>query len=207
MLAALGIGVRFDGSWVLRDVDLECAAGEVVAVVGRNGAGKTTLLRAVAGVLPIDRGTITLGGAPLVAALRRRVGFVPEAADAPGFLTSRDLLALSAALRASPPLPEALRRRIYPAELERARIATLSLGERRRVCLAAALVGDPALLILDEPENGLDASGVELLIELLTEARVRGAAVLLVSHDPALRRALGCREFQLAADELCAAGG
>ncbi|HWM84653.1 MAG TPA: ABC transporter ATP-binding protein [Kofleriaceae bacterium] len=197
MLSLEGVGVRLDGNWVVRGVDLACSSGEAIAVVGENGAGKTTLLRAVAGILPFDRGFISLGGEPLRGSVRRRVGFVPEAADPPGFLTARDLIALSAALRDAPPPAEELRRRLYPAELERARIATLSLGERRRVCLAAAMVGEPSLLILDEPENGLDAAGVIILVELLTAACQRGAIVLIATHDAPLRAALACRELRL----------
>jgi len=166
--------------------------------VGQNGAGKTTILRAVAGILPLDAGSIALSGEPLRGRARRRVGFVPEAADPPGFLTARELVALSAALRRAAVPPEEERRRLYPAELEGARIATFSLGERRRVCLAAALVGEPALLVLDEPESRLDLAGANLLVELLGETRRRGAVVLVASHEPALRRALGCREIRLA---------
>jgi ABC-type multidrug transport system ATPase subunit len=127
---------------------------------------------------------------------------VPEGADPPGFLTARDLLALTCALRSSEPLAEAERRRLYPAELESARIGTLSLGERRRVCLAAALIGDPALLVLDEPENGLDKDGAALLVEIIAAARARGAIILLASHEAPLRAALGCREIQLAGGRL-----
>jgi ABC-2 type transport system ATP-binding protein len=198
MLQLEQVGVRLDGHWVVRDIDLVGAAGEAIAVVGANGAGKTTLLRVLAGVLPLDRGFIGLAGEPLRGAARRRVGFVPEAADAPGFLTARDLLALSAALRAAPEPEEGTRRRLYPASLEDARLATMSLGERRRVCLAAALIGDPALLVLDEPENGLDAAGVEVLVALLREAMERGAVVVVATHDVGLRQALHCSELRLA---------
>ncbi len=206
MLELDQVGVRLDGRWVVRDIDLVCPAGSAVAVVGANGAGKTTLLRIVAGILPLDRGFITLAGQPLRGATRRRVGFVPEAADPPPFLTARDLLALCAALRDSPIPDDDQRRRLYPAALEDARIGTMSLGERRRVCLAAALVGDPAVLVLDEPENGLDAAGTETLISLLRDACGRGAIVLVATHDAALRSALDCRELRLESGRLAAAG-
>jgi ABC-type multidrug transport system ATPase subunit len=202
MLALEDVGVRLDGRWIVRDIGFRCEPGEVVALVGENGAGKSTVLRAVAGLVPIDRGFIGLAGEPLRGSARRRVGFVPEGADPPGFLTARDLLALTCALRSSEPLAEAERRRLYPAELESARIGTLSLGERRRVCLAAALIGDPALLVLDEPENGLDKDGAALLVEIIAAARARGAIILLASHEAPLRAALGCREIQLAGGRL-----
>jgi ABC-type multidrug transport system ATPase subunit len=202
MLELAQVGVRLDGRWVVRDIDLVCEPGEAIAVVGENGAGKTTLLRAVAGILPLDRGFIALDGEALRGGVRRRVAFVPEAADPPGFLTARDLLALTAALRSTAPPSEDARRRLYPAALEDARIATLSLGERRRVCLAAALAGDPSVFVLDEPENGLDAAGADLLVSLLGEVRARGAIVLVATHDAALRAALGCREARLSAGRL-----
>jgi ABC-2 type transport system ATP-binding protein len=198
MLQLEQVGVRLDGHWVVRDIDLVGAAGEAIAVVGANGAGKTTLLRVLAGVLPLDRGFIGLDGESLRGAARRRVGFVPEAADPPGFLTARDLIAFTAALRAAPEPAEEARRRLYPASLEDARLATMSLGERRRVCLTAALIGDPALLVLDEPENGLDAGGVDVLVALLREAMARDAVVVVATHDAGLRAALDCRELRLA---------
>ncbi len=206
MLELEQVGVRLDGRWVIRDIDLVCNPGESIAVVGPNGAGKTTLLRIVAGILPLDRGFITLSGEPLRGATRRRIGFVPEAADPPPFLTARDLLALCAALRDAPLPDDDQRRRLYPSALEDARIGTMSLGERRRVCLAAALVGDPAVLVLDEPENGLDAAGTETLISLLRDACARGAIILIATHDAALRDALGCRELRLADGRHAAAG-
>ncbi len=202
MLELDQVGVRLDGRWVVRDIDMVCEAGESIAVVGANGAGKTTLLRIVAGILPLDRGFISLAGEPLRGATRRRVGFVPESADPPPFLTARDLLALCAALRAAPMPDEDLRRRLYPATLEDARIGTMSLGERRRVCLAAALSGDPSVLVLDEPENGLDVAGTETLVALLRDACARGAIVMLATHDATLRAALGCREVRLAGGRL-----
>jgi ABC-type multidrug transport system ATPase subunit len=202
MLELDHVGVKLDEHWVIRDIDLVGEAGEAIAVVGANGAGKTTLLRVLAGVLPLDRGFISLSGEPLRGAARRRVGFVPEAADPPGFLTARDLLAFTAALRAAPVPAEEARRRLYPASLENARLATMSLGERRRVCLAAALIGEPALLVLDEPENGLDAGGVDVLVALLRAATARGAVVVVATHDAALRAALACREMHLASGRL-----
>ena len=74
----------------------------------------------------------------------------------------------------------------------------MSLGQRRRICLAAAVVGDPPALVLDEPDNGLDADGLDALVELIDAATGRGAAVLVATHDPAVRARLGAREISLA---------
>jgi ATPase subunit of ABC transporter with duplicated ATPase domains len=73
----------------------------------------------------------------------------------------------------------------------------MSLGQRRRVCLAAALIGDPALLLLDEPSNGLDADGIEALIDIAEETTARGAAVVLATHDRELIAALNGVELAL----------
>ena len=192
-LALEGVGVRLGGRWIVRDASMSVGAGEAVALVGENGAGKSTLLGAVAGVVRCDRGVMTLGGRTLAGPVRRRVGFVPEAADPPGHLTAEELLALTAALKHAPVPGDTARRRFYPAPLDCARVDTLSLGERRRVCLAAALIGQPALLVLDEPDGGLDAGGLADLAAILGEEVARGAAVLLATHDRELVAALGAR--------------
>ncbi len=205
MLRAVSISKRLAGRWVLRDVDFDCPERAVVSVSGPNGAGKTTLLRIVAGVIEPDSGTVELDGAILSgrhASARRRIGYVPEAADPPGYLRVDDLLELVAALKGAPSLDPALRERLGVDALAHQRIEGLSLGERRRACLAAALVGDPAVLVLDEPSNGLDAKGARALVDLLRERRDAGATVLMASHDDSLMEALADRHLRLVSGRL-----
>jgi len=183
------LGVKRGGRRVLEGASLVAAAGDVVGIVGSNGSGKTTLLAAVAGVLAPDRGAVTIAGASVWGpdrervASRRQLGYVPEGADPPGHLTCDELLALVAAVKGAPPLGADLRASLDLGALGRVRIDRMSLGQRRRTCLAAALIGEPRLLVLDEPDNGLDAVGIDTLVAILGERSAAGAAALVASHD------------------------
>ena len=202
-----GLGVRRAGRRVLDAIDLSAERGEIVALVGANGAGKSTLLAAIAGVLAPDRGAVLVGGASVWGAERERrrargsIGYVPEAADPPGHLTGEEVLALVAAVKQAAPLDAAVRARLAlepDGAIARARIDRMSLGMRRRACLGAALVGEPALLVLDEPDNGLDPAGVDTLLALLRERAEAGAGVVIASHDAGLVDRLGARRVTLA---------
>jgi ABC-2 type transport system ATP-binding protein len=203
VLAVRGLGVRRSGRRVLAGIDLDAAGGEIVALVGANGAGKSTLLAAIAGALAPDRGAVLVAGASVWGAererrrARRALGYVPEAADPPGHLTGDEVVALVAAVKAAPGLDPELRARLGLATTAGTRIDRMSLGQRRRVCLGAALVGEPALLALDEPDNGLDPGGVETLVALLRERAESGAAVVIASHDAGLLDRLGARRVVL----------
>jgi ABC-type multidrug transport system ATPase subunit len=192
-LRIVDLGKRLGGRWVLQRLT-ETVEGGAAAVIGPNGAGKTTLLRIVAGILEPDEGQIFLRGHPLD---RRHIGYVPEAADPPLHLTVAELLALVAALRRAPPLDPALQARIGVDGLAGQRIGSLSLGQRRRACVAAALVGAPWLLVLDEPTNGLDAAGTALLGDLLASHIAGGGCALFATHDLAFADALGARRIVL----------
>ena len=162
-LAVEAVSVRRGGRVVLDGVTLDVAAGEIVGVVGRNGCGKSTLLMAIAGVLAPRAGRITIAGAGVWGTRRERLrarralGYVPEGADPPGFLLGGELWALVATTRGSGPPPPALSEALGLDELRDVAIERMSLGQRRRACLGAALLGPPELLVLDEPDNGLDA--------------------------------------------------
>lgn len=171
---------------VVDDVSFACHGGQVTVLSGNNGAGKTTLLSMIAGVMEPDSGVIELGGHSLARTSRdakKLLGYVPEAANPPGHLTGDELLGLVGALKHASPLPAGIRQALGLDAIAGARIERLSLGERRRVCLAAALIGEPLVLVLDEPTNGLDAGGVGTLLELLRERRTQGAAILIATHD------------------------
>jgi ABC-type multidrug transport system ATPase subunit len=177
---------RLGGRPVLVDVSFQCGAGSITVLAGPNGAGKSTLLRIVGGVLEPDRGVVEIDGQSVVGRrvrARARLGYVPEAADPPGHLSVDELLALVAALKHTTVPERAARERLGIAHLGSQGIDRLSLGERRRTCLAAALIGDPSVLVLDEPTNGLDLDGIALLEQLLGEARDTGTAILLATHD------------------------
>jgi len=185
-LEVVGLDKRLGGRPVLRGIDLRCGPGGVVVILGENGAGKSTLLRLLAGILEPDRGQIVIAGAPLAGggvAARRALGYVPDAAEPFPELLVEELLGLCAALRQAPPPTAALVERLGVVPFLGQRTGTLSFGQRKRAYLRGALIGDPWLLILDEPTNGLDPGGVALLHELLGERRERGQATLIATND------------------------
>jgi ATPase subunit of ABC transporter with duplicated ATPase domains len=196
-LSVDAVSVRRGGRTIISDIALSVAPGEIVGLVGRNGCGKSTLLMAIAGVLAPRAGRIVIDGAAVWGSHRERL-HAPEAADPPGFLLGGELWALVASTRGavspSPSLTDAL----GLDELRELALERMSLGQRRRACLAAAFLGPPALLVLDEPDNGLDAKRLDALISLLRAHAASGRACLLASHDAALLDQLGARIVPLA---------
>jgi len=192
MLSARDISKIFRGRRVLDGVELHVASGDVCAVVGENGTGKSTLLRILCGMLEPDRGQITILGHELTGGgveARRHLGYVPDGTDTLPDLSLREFHALVRSLQRLRPDPAAERAQLHWRErlgLDEAwhqRLTTLSFGQRKRACTLTALLGDPWLLILDEPSSGLDPAGVALMVELIEERRERGLATLLASND------------------------
>ena len=159
-------------------------AGEIVGLLGPNGAGKTTSMQLALGLLERDSGEIRIfGGDPEDLAARRRIGYAPDAPLFPKSLTGLQILQLHAELMK---IPKARAAQIVDelgfSEPARRASGTYSRGQAQRLGLAQALLGDPDLLLLDEPTAGLDPAGVRAMRELLTGLKARGAAVLLNSH-------------------------
>ncbi|MBA3464362.1 MAG: ABC transporter ATP-binding protein [Deltaproteobacteria bacterium] len=178
-------------------------AGEIVGVVGPNGCGKSTLLSSIAGVLAPRDGRITIEGASVWGAhgertrARRAIGYVPEGADPPGFLRAAELWALCASSRGAEPPTKELRAALGLDELAELALERMSLGQRRRACLGAALIGPPRLLVLDEPDNGLDVARLAALVTLLKDHAAASGATVLASHDAAWLDELGARRLEL----------
>jgi ABC-type multidrug transport system ATPase subunit len=195
--------VRRGDRVVIDNLDLAASAGEVVGIVGKNGCGKSTLLAAIAGVLAPRDGRIAIAGASVWGSSRERVraraalGYAPEHADPPGFLLGGELWALCAASRRAAAPDDALVAKLGLDELRDIAIERMSLGQRRRACLAAALLGPPALLVLDEPDNGLDAARIAALGELVRAHAAGGGAVLIATHDAPLLADVGARVVSL----------
>lgn len=196
--------VKRGGRVVLDDFSMEARAGEVVGIVGKNGSGKSTLLMSIAGVLPPSDGQIFVDGASVWgtttqrARARKALGYCPEAADAPGFLLAGELWALCTATRGAPPPASELIDALGLVELRELALERMSLGQRRRACLAAALLGPPRLLVLDEPDNGLDVKRLDALVDLLAAHVAAGHAAVVATHDAALLGRLGARVVSLA---------
>ena len=196
--------VKRGGRVILDDLALTAAAGEIVGIVGKNGCGKSTLLMTVAGVLAPSDGRVVIDGASAWGVQRERVrarkalGYVPEGADPPGFLLAGELWAVCAASRGTEPPSTELVERLGLDELRDLALERMSLGQRRRACLGAALLGPPELLVLDEPDNGLDARRTDALVALLREHAAAGHAAVIATHDAALLDQLGARIVALA---------
>ena len=179
---------RFGTVAALDGMSFTVSAERVVGFLGPNGAGKTTAMRAVLGVTGLDAGEIRFHGDPVDAAMRKRFGYMPEERGLyPGMRVLEQLqylgrlhgLTSARAREASRSLCESLG---LSARVE-SKVEELSLGNQQRVQLAAALVHDPELLVLDEPFSGLDPVGIDDLSAALRERARAGATVLFSSHQ------------------------
>ncbi|MDG4809153.1 ATP-binding cassette domain-containing protein [Micromonospora sp. WMMD1120] len=183
-----GVDRGFGGRQVLRNVSFEVAAGRMTGFVGANGAGKTTTMRIILGVLAPDAGEVSWGGARLTRQDRRRFGYMPEERGLYPKMTPREQVIYLGRLHG---LDAAAARRATDALLERVGLGergddlleTLSLGNQQRAQIAAALVHDPEVLVLDEPFSGLDPLAVDTVVGVLRERAAAGTPVLFSSHQ------------------------
>jgi ABC-2 type transport system ATP-binding protein len=160
--------------------------GQMFGFVGPNGAGKTTAMRIVMGVLAPDRGEVRWNGAPLDHRVRTRFGYMPEERGLYPKMRVRTQLAYLASLHGAAEPEAAADRwigRLGLTERGGDRVEQLSLGNQQRVQLAAALVHEPELLVLDEPFSGLDPIGVDVLSGVLAEYAATGVPVVFSSHQ------------------------
>jgi ABC-2 type transport system ATP-binding protein len=184
---AHGLTKRFGSNVAVNDVELCVPRGSAFGYLGPNGAGKTTLIRTLLGLTRADGGTASLLGVPVPAERSRALAGVGAIVDEPRFhphLTGRDNLRLLAAARGGDAV-----KRIAPS-LERVglteradhKVASYSMGMRQRLGVASCLLGDPKLLILDEPMNGLDPAGMHQMREMIVSLADEGRTVMLSSH-------------------------
>lgn len=183
------IGVRkcFGAVTALDEVTLSVAPGEIIGLLGHNGAGKTTTMKLILGLLTPTRGDIrTLGVKPSLQRagdLRRQIGFLPENVSFYQQLSGREVLRYFARLKGvTTSVVGPLLERVGLAADGGRRVRTYSKGMRQRLGLAQALLGEPRLLMLDEPTAGLDPTATREFYGMLDELRGRGSTVLLSSH-------------------------
>ncbi|MBN1247606.1 MAG: ATP-binding cassette domain-containing protein [Anaerolineae bacterium] len=193
LLQAESLTVAYDGVTVLHDVSLSLSAGEVTVLVGRNGAGKSTLLKALVGLVAREAGEVWVEGRSTaglsVAEICRQVAYLPQ--DPSALLFAETVLdELHITLRnheMDPPegaaAPEALLAALGLAHKAATYPRDLSVGERQRAALAAILITQPRVVLLDEPTRGLDYEAKGRLAGLIRHWRAHGRAVLLVTHD------------------------
>jgi Cu-processing system ATP-binding protein len=181
-----GMVKRFGRVEAVRDVSFELREGETVALVGHNGAGKTTLMKLMLGLIRPTAGRVrVLGEDPAAGefAARRRLGYLPENVSFNVALTGRETLAFYARLkREGAGSVAALLDRVGLGHAADRRVGTYSKGMRQRLGLAQALLGEPRILLLDEPTTGLDPELRQSFYGILEELRLRGTTVLLSSH-------------------------
>lgn len=191
-LRATGLVKNFGSRAIIDQVEIHVAAGQVLALVGGNGTGKTTLLRVLAGLLDPDEGEVTWQGRPLDESdpwVRRELAILLDDAGAfPDLSVGEHLELLARAFGVTDPATAAsgvldeiglsLQRDQLPS--------TLSSGQRHRLGLGSVLVRPAALMVLDEPEQRLDAEGRLWLADRLRAAADEGAAIVLASHDQAV---------------------
>jgi ABC-2 type transport system ATP-binding protein len=183
-----GVTKRYGDRIAVDNLSLSVLPGQMVGFVGTNGAGKTTTMRIIMGVLEQDAGVVMWNARPADADARRGFGYMPEERGLYPKMRIRTQLVYLARLRGTPADAAAIAADALLAEFglaDRAteRVEQLSLGNQQRVQLAAAMVHDPELLVLDEPFSGLDPVGVDALAHILAGRVRRGVGVLFSSHQ------------------------
>lgn len=178
-----GISKRYHPHWVLQDVSFAVRAGEVLGLIGPNGAGKTTLFECLAGLLPSDGGSISFHAAT-PKARKDALFYLPDGITPWAAQTVHWALQFFAKLygRAVSEIDE-LVQALKLASLQKARISSLSKGERKRLLLALALLTPQPLLMLDEPFDGLDLRQTHDVMQLLRNYAAKGRTLLLSIHQ------------------------
>ncbi|TBN58077.1 ATP-binding cassette domain-containing protein [Glaciihabitans arcticus] len=188
MLEIQAVSRSFGDRKVLDDVSFAVRGGRMTGFVGGNGAGKTTTMRVILGVLQPDTGSVSLDGSPITAADRTRIGYMPEERGLYPKMKVHEQIVYLGRLHG---MSTALARESASALLERLglgerlndTVESLSLGNQQRAQIAAALVHNPEVLVLDEPFSGLDPIAVETVSSVIKDYAANGAPVLFSSHQ------------------------
>ncbi|MGW0518872.1 ABC transporter ATP-binding protein [Crossiella sp. NPDC003009] len=202
-ILAEGVGVRVAERWLFRELDLSVAAGECVALTGANGIGKSTLLRCVYGVQPVSEGRVLVAGEvpdETSVEFRRAVSVKLDDSELFAELSPRQHIDLLLGSFGRPASAEDVQELLAYAGLgicADVAAAALSAGQRQRLLLLGAIARPHEVLLLDEPERALDAQARQWVAELVGQCTAEGVAVVVATHDPALRTAIADRVVEL----------
>lgn len=197
------VSKRFDKTTALDDVSLEVQAGEIFGLVGPNGAGKTTLIRTVLDIIKPDSGTVEIFGRAFKPQDRERIGYLPEERGLYARQPVGAVLEYLGALKGLSPSAARTSTRVWLERFELAdamgkRVDQLSKGNQQKVQIAATLLAEPAIAILDEPLSGLDPVSARLANGLIREYAAAGHTVVLSTHQMDLVESLCTRVFMIA---------
>jgi ABC-2 type transport system ATP-binding protein len=188
MVDVRGLHVRFGEVEAVAGIDLQAYAGQATALLGRNGAGKSTTMRVLAGVVPPTAGTVLVAGHDVrteTLRAKQAVGYCPDVGGLVPRATPWEHLQLSARLRRTPdwePRARDLLERFELGDVAHRVTAGFSHGMGRRLSVILAALHEPDVLLLDEPFDGVDPIGVDATFDVISDARARGACVLVSTH-------------------------
>lgn len=202
-ISACGISKSFGKQRVLVDLSLSATSGECIQLLGNNGSGKTTLLRALSTLLSIDTGSLIIDGIDSrqnKKSIRGKIGFLGHQSLVYSQLTVLENLNFSSMLfqildfhAKIPQVLDFVGLAIYKDR----RAGMLSHGLRKRISLARVLLQNPKILLLDEPETGLDSQGISILKEVINTNRAKGGTIVMTTHNPESTRSLADRTLVL----------
>lgn len=184
ILSVSGLCKNYGRVQALRQVSFDVPAGSVYGILGPNGSGKTTLLGIVLNVLKAGSGSYSWFGEAPQADQRKRIGSLLETPNFYHYLSAVDNLRITQAIsgRGTPAGIDAVLKIVKLYERRHSRFSTFSLGMKQRLAIAAALLGNPGVLVFDEPTNGLDPVGIAEIRELIAELSHQGRTIIMASH-------------------------
>lgn len=183
-----GVTKTFGSHTAVRDLDLQVPRGALYGFIGPNGSGKTTTIRMILHILPADAGTVEVLGETGLRAANDRIGYLPEERGLYKKMTVRRLLEYYASLKGMPPrrartAMDQWLERFGLADRRDAKVETLSKGMSQKIQFISTVIGEPELIILDEPFSGLDPVNLEVMRKAILELRKEGATVIFSTHD------------------------
>ncbi|MCM1261555.1 MAG: ABC transporter ATP-binding protein [Butyrivibrio sp.] len=186
MLTINGVTKCYDGQNGIRDIDFSCKKGEVIALIGPNGAGKSTLLKVMAGVLKADKGCVLLDGCDTREyENRKQIGYMPDKMELAYGLTLKDFLHMVSDYKYDGRFREETGQALSMfglSDYQNHEFCKLSMGNQKKAAIIAAFMGNPPLIILDEPTNGIDTMGIIALKQAIKAAQEMGSIVVISSH-------------------------